>query len=168
MAYIYNKETPLSIFNWAQSTFKKPSFAEVSARTLTEITEFIVAVINDDVTTSKEEVADVAIMLWQLAVYAAVDARPAINPETLLLNFDLKAAAVDLGCYYSKYLRRLYGDKERRLRDASRLLARSLICLEYSAYFLKVDLSIAVDEKMAVNRQRKWEKIAKGNYQHIA
>ncbi len=160
---LYNKETPISIYLWNQETFGKPSIAAIGARASLEISEFIIAAVNEDFVNMKKELADVAIMLWAVAAGSRMDARP--ECPRLEERDVLRVEATRLFKYYGIYLERYH---HKISKQAATYLTRALETLELLAVQLKVDLPTIVDEKMIINRARKWAKLSEGNHQHVA
>lgn len=166
MSRRYKQENPKSIYIWGEETFGKRSTQSVAARTALEVCELVIAFVNHHPLDKQlDELADVAVMTWQLAVAHSIDARP-------IPSINFIGALNDTPLSYAVALSRAFGTYMERLvcagNDPGDHLKKTLMALEEIANLMGVDLPSLVDEKMAINRARLWAKLADGNYQHSA
>lgn len=164
MTHPYKTESPKSIYDWGAATFGPRIPTIMAVRTGMEVAELVIAFANDhDFDKKRDELSDVAIMLWQLAVTHSVDARPTpsisfINPQ----GHGPLAFVMALNHAFSVYLERLVCKGS----EPYEWLKKALMALEEIAALMGLDLPSLVDAKMQINRARTWKCLDKGVFQH--
>lgn len=185
MTHPYKKETPVSIYIWSRDTFGIRPPLMVAARTSCEVSELVVALVNGHSGDKLAgEIADCAIMMWQLAAAHSCDARPSVHNGSSLDLMDpeaivearpeidtkavgaLKPEAVAIGMalyrHFAHYMERIV----LKPKEPRNYLVKALMALELLARELALDLPQLVDAKMKINRARSWKEIGTGHYQH--
>ena len=167
----FKTETPMSIYLWGEETFGVRSSAQIAARTSLEVVELVMAVLNEHAHEKQvEELADVAVMSWQLAVAHSVDARPVPSVSFVNAYDDTPLAyTLALSRSFSTYVERLVCQRVTgKGSEPAEWLKKTLMVLEAIAQLLNVDLPSIVDAKMEINRARVWAKLDNGHFQHKA
>lgn len=180
MSRFYNTETPIGIYNWSKDTFGPRTPLMVAGRTSCEVSELVVALVNGHSNAKLGgEIADVAIMLWQLAAAHSCDARPAVDERLVAVEEPearpeidekmvgaLKPGIVSIGLalnrHFSLYIERV----ALKPKEPRNYLVKALMALEWLARDLELSLPELVDAKMKINRARTWEEVGAGHFQH--
>jgi len=168
-------ETPETILDWSLKTFGLHSVLSVATRASKEVNELVCAVLNDaPLAAIHEEIADCAIMMWQVAGLKNLDHRPALRQMTNPEEVNKGIAALMIQRRFTSVLDELVKAQnpskfpELAQAHSMGILRDSLICLEFLAWAYGIDLQEHVDGKMVINRSRSWEKLQNGGYQHVA
>jgi NTP pyrophosphatase (non-canonical NTP hydrolase) len=165
----YGLENPKSILQWSKETFGERTAYNVAIRTSREVNELVVSILyGESLESIREELADCAIMLWQVAELLKVAARPALGIDSNRPYICVERLALILQKRMTTVLEELHTLREDDQQFAETVLMDALRLLETLATHYKVDLPGAVDTKMGVNRERLWVKQANGAYQHAA
>jgi hypothetical protein len=157
-------ESQLSICTWADATFGPPaSDASIAARALVEMAELVTACVNGEpVERIGEEIADVVIVLARLGrsmgadvmwhVLFCVDDDPG-EPATASAVEQIGRLMICLEC----------GD------GIGAWAAFSLLCesLATASCQRGINLQVAIDAKMAINRARRWVLDGRGHGSHV-
>lgn len=165
----YKKETPRSIHLWAEDNFGNGSALTTAVRTAVEISELIVAIVyKNDQLKIQEEVADVAIMMWQVAFATGIDARPVelVTQKVLEESVNPGIIATRIARELSICLEYSLNDNKEIKRRGLAHLKNALFNLEFLVKVLEIDLPKIVDNKMEINRARRWKRLDNGSYQH--
>lgn len=171
-------ETPASILAWSRETFGERDAVTIAARTSKEVNELLNAVLNQAAPrVIAEEVADSAVMLWQVAHLLDVNVgtldtnRIVVREgEQYLILLVLKLQRRFTTCMEELVLAK-YAPSEAAVRSntslARNILSDVLNMLDIVAHLLAIDIGAAVTAKMKINRARNWERRDDGSFQHV-
>lgn len=158
-------ETQASISQWAEETFGPVSSNfRVAARANEEMAELLRVISIGDSKKVAEEAADVAIVISRLASRLSIILDPSVvSPRDHQGARHLAAMANIKLATLLTYL---------ALDDVSHLAGYTLQelwwYLEELCHELEYDLSRLIDEKMAINRKRQWERDGSGHGYHTS
>lgn len=168
-------ETPTTILKWSNETFGPRTALEIATRTSCEVNEVFCAIVNQsNVRVIHEELADCAIMLWQIAELLGLEARPKFRTPPHK-NQNISLIAAQFNRRFATVLEELILNSIRpvdsNLQDHSLQIAREVLSdvlrlLELLASKFNIELAEHVDVKMVINRARIWGRSSNGNFQH--
>lgn len=167
---MFGKESPITILEWNEKTFGN-TVDKIANRALLEVAEFYFAVLNDDAKAIVDELADIAIMVWPVAVANNVEVT--LKPSDIRYNCADDEDRTQLTKLYARlicmeYINYLYYNSNGMdMRGGTLKLTNVLKYLNTIAYIWNTHLPDIVDNKMAINRSRTWKKVGKDNFQHI-
>ena len=167
MSRSYINETHRCIYMWAEQVFEKRLAPVIAARTSLEICELVIAYMGEHSREKKvEEIADCAIMMWQLAFAHNIDARP-VSSTSFISALEESPVGYALAIFrsFATYMERA---NAKGAHDAPEHLKKALMALEELANIEGIELPGEVDRKMLINRARTWEKLVSGHFQHVA
>jgi hypothetical protein len=159
-------ETQQSICDWADATFGVPvRDVSIAARALKEMAELVTAcAYGEPPEKIGEEIADVVIVLARLGRAARIDVIEiaTVRPDVASgpASPEVAEAAISLAELHYALVMGETWEIRRFLRRACGVLARA-------AERVAVDLPVAIDAKMAVNRARRWRVDGTGHGAHV-
>lgn len=152
-------ETQKTISDWAEETFGAggSDFRRL-VRVNEEMAELLRSVARDEIHVIPGELADVAIVLCRVAERSGVD----LNHEANLLT-NYQESHLEECVIHANFLLALLMSQ----RGSPRHIVDVFIALRNAANVLGLDLWKEVEKKMAINRERKWQRDGSGHGYHI-
>jgi NTP pyrophosphatase (non-canonical NTP hydrolase) len=159
-------ETPESILEWSRETFGARDALTIAIRASKEVNEAMCAILNDaPLEAIHDELADCAVMIWQVASLLGVEHRPQLSIPVAPDQVAKTITAIQLQRRFTAVL----DDLAHRRGDHSvhHVVTDALKCLELLALAFGIDLDAHVTAKMRVNRARVWQRLENGSFQHV-
>ena len=157
-------ETPATILAWSVATFGPRTARQIATRASREVNELMTAILSGGTLESiHEELADCAIMLWQVAALSGIPHRPEIVQTDALRVVGRELLALRFQRRLTVFLEETYMSSD---EVAATVFRDVLRILEALIFVYGVSITEFVDTKMGINREREWLKLSDGNYQH--
>lgn len=157
-------ETAFTINSWAEQTFGPRGQLDAAVRANIEVAELISAIKNDkSFSFVLMELADVWIVLCQLPAMKGCDMPRTGTPREYEDSVHLIDMALSFNALFADMMQRI-ANGERSWDGNLYMMQRLLLDM---AIVVEGDLFWAVNEKMKINRERKWGVTKNGNRQHI-
>lgn len=160
-------ETPKTILEWSQVTFGQRSPLRIATRGSKEVNELMCAILDDgEAGAIHEEMADCAIMLWQVAEILGAHPQPDFIVPSSPERVGRKGWAIKLQSRTTVLLSELSlpggpsGPAVNVLEDVLKVLG-------LLSWAFGIDLQDHVNAKMRINRARSWAQLSNGSYQHV-
>jgi NTP pyrophosphatase (non-canonical NTP hydrolase) len=173
------KETQQTITAWARSQFGPGDVLTVATRMNCEVAELLAGLAASGPAQGiAEELADVGVMLLQVAElqgFSLLDKVHEVTPHLRtyrpeMMNTYCSRLAANLSEAVGQLLALLFAFEVQHSYQEYKNMTKTVfvgVVLFRLAEILAVDLEQAIDEKMEINRNRKWGKNDNGTYQHV-